>query len=119
MLLAMLKISQADSLCPKPPPTKQGLYVRFAAYAQLSAAKAVFRGATGELGLILGAYTAALAAHSDLESVRRHNNVAGMLVAPDFNMLGLQRQIQQLAGGRQERERLPTVAQLHHSSCNL
>jgi hypothetical protein len=108
MLLAMLKLARAD----------YGVYARFKAYAQLSTAKDLYVEAAGELGLILGSYTATMAAHSDLEAARRSNNVASMLLAPASGESGLQRQMEHLAGSEEERGRLPTVAQLQHSCCN-
>jgi hypothetical protein len=122
MLLAMLKLAQADCLCPKFPPTKQGMYVRFVACADLSSSASTAEEsrhrAAEELGLILRAYTAAMAASSPTEAAQQYNNIAGMLAVPASSQRRLQRQMEQLAGIREERERLPTVAQLHHSCCN-
>ena len=96
--------------------------MRFKAYADLSSSASTAEEsrhcAAEELGLILRAYTAAMAASSPTESAQQYNNVAGMLAVPASSQRRLQRQMEQLAGSREERERLPTVAQLHHSCCN-
>ena len=118
MLLALLKLAQADYLCPSSPPTKEDFRSHISAYVQLSTARELCQGVVGELGLILGAFAAALAAPTEMEKVLQYSKVVGMLAAPACGQRGLQRQMEQLAGSREERERLPTPAQLQHSCCN-